>query len=75
MKRLDKMAHSVSLAANKASRKADEFRKDARDYRHISKLIKEGKLSAAAKAIRNLDAAARNEIKLYVYEAVMEHEK
>lgn len=81
-KQLDKMAHSMTLVADRALKRVDEweeknmkdmFRKDAEDYMSISKLIKENKLYAAAEAMLYLDTAARDKIKTYVYNAVMKH--
>lgn len=68
--------------AKMAERKAEEwgdpsmaqmFEDDARDYRQISELIKNGQLQPAARRMNYMDTAARDEIAIYVYDTVMKY--
>ena len=81
-KNLDKMAHSMTLIADKALKEGETweeedmkkmYKEDAESYLYISNLIKKGALKTAAHTMNNLDTAARDMIKSYVFDTVMKY--
>jgi hypothetical protein len=80
--RLDKMAHSMVCLANRTLKECEEweeeymkdmFKRDAESYLYISDLIKNGDLQTAAREMNDLDTSARDQIKAYVFDTVMNY--